>query len=208
MTIPEWPHAVWQWLIRHEIISGFLVTMLGVSAAFWLTGLGEQKALHSATRQRLHIVVLESQYNGAIAKKAMDACANPSAAIIVEKPDTALTAAALEDANILAFLPHHKVSVLWTYVSAVATLNEAIEVHQSVLESANYRPPPVEADTRRNVRSNAASVLANAIVVREELNAYFDERTYDHAAMQRIENRLKYLKEEALSGKVSLSKEE
>jgi len=90
LILATWPSIAWQWLIRHEIVSGFFVTMLGVWAAFWLTRLGERKALDGATRQRLHIVVLESQYNGTIAKRAMDACVNPSAVIILAKPDTAL----------------------------------------------------------------------------------------------------------------------
>jgi hypothetical protein len=197
------------WTSRHEIVPGFLVTMAGVYAAFWLTGLGEHRALDNATRQRLHLVVLESQYNGTTAKQIVDAYADSAAmSVSVDRPNAAVAAAALGDANILGFLPLHKVSTLQSYAAAVATLNQALQVHQRVLESAGYRPTPAEVSIRENVRSNAASVLAMAIVLREQLGPYFDETAYDHEAMRRIEDRVRYIKAKALAGEVHLSKEE
>lgn len=181
--------------------------MLGVWAAFWLTGLSEQKAQDIATKQRLHLVVLESQYNGVIAKEIMDNCAN-FGTVTIYRLDATLATAALDDTNIIAFLPHHKASMLRSYVNAVATLNEAIHAHQTTLESTGYRQTPTEVSIRENLRSNAAAVIANIIVLREELSPYFDKTSYDHGAMRRAENRIKYLKAKALRGEVHLSKDE
>jgi hypothetical protein len=204
-SIFRWHRIVWQWANKHDIISGFFVTMLGVWAAFWLTGLGEQRSLDSRTKQRLHIVVLESQYNGTTAKKIMDACAD--SVIILERPDAAATLAALDDANILTFLPHHKVSLLRSYANAITVLNEALRAYQTALENAEYRQTPAEARIRENVRSNAAAMLANVVVLQEELDPYFDKTTYDHEVMQRLEERVKYIKAKVLRGEVPLSKE-
>ena len=205
----KWPYTVWQWANKHAILSALFVTAVGVLIAFLLAGWGGRKALNRATEQRLHLVVLEVQYNGTIAKEVVDGSANSSAATVrTERPHTPAAAAALQDSNILASLPYHKVSLLRSYIDAVATLNEALEVHQRVLEVAGYVPTPAEATIRQQVRSEAAAVLAMAVVVREELDSYFDPRTYDHEAMRRIEDRVKLIKGKALIGQVSLSKEE
>ena len=151
------PSTVWKWLDKHSVIPGFFVTMLGVWAAFGLAGLSEQHALDSATKQRLHLVFLESQYNGGIAHQIIDDCANGY--VRTDKPHTALAAAALGDANILAFLPHYKVSLLRSYVNAVATLNEALRVHESVLHAARYQPTPEAAGIRDSLGGKRPACL-------------------------------------------------
>ena len=136
MTVLNWPQIIWRWLNK----AGFFVTMLGVLAAFWLTGIGEQKALDKVTKQRLHIAVLESQYNGTIAKRIIDDCANTSGLnFSIDRLDSTAATAAFEDTNVLLFLPHYKVSLLRSYANAIATLNQALQVHQSVIERLTMR---------------------------------------------------------------------
>jgi hypothetical protein len=196
-----------QWLTKHGLLSGFVATMLGVLAAFWLRGCGEQRALDSATKQRLHIAVLESQYNGTDAVEIMRACES-SGNISIRRPDTVAAAAAFGDANILAVLPKHEVSMLRAYINAVATLNEALQLHRTLVASAGGGPTLADGPIRENLRSNAAAVAANAHVLQEKLSPYFDEADYDHEQMQRIEDHIKHVKEEVLRNNVPLSKEE
>jgi hypothetical protein len=120
---------------------------------------------------------------------------------------TAATAA-FEDPNTLSFLPHHKTSLLRSYINAVATLNEALRVHESVIQQAAYGSTPVELSIRANVRSNAASVVAMSKVLQEQLEPYFDSSSYDHEEIRQIEDRVRYIKSKALKGEVRFSKEE
>jgi len=197
----------WKCLSKLQIILGFVATMLGVLAAFWLRGCGEQNALDIATRQRLHIAVLESQYNGTDAVEIMRDCAS-SGTVSIRRLDTVAAAAAFGDANILRVLPKHEVSMLRAYINAVATLNEALQLHRNAFVRAASGPTPAEVPIRENLRWNAAAVFANADVLRDRLSLYFDETSYDHEEMQRIEDRIKHVTAEALKGNVSLSKEE
>ena len=209
MTVLKWLRVVWQWLNSHHIISGFFVTMLGVWAAFWLAGVGEQNALNSATEQRLHMAVVECQYNRPIAQEIIGQYANSTTVRIqTDRPHTSMAAAALEDANIFTVLPRHKVSMFRRYVNDVANLNEGLDAYRSTLEITGYRRTSVEGGIRKNVRSNAAAVLAMAIVLEEELDSYFDETDYDREDKQRIEKRLKCLSENALKDKTSPPTEE
>ncbi|HET6455082.1 MAG TPA: hypothetical protein VFI02_11815 [Armatimonadota bacterium] len=198
----------WGWLTKQALISGFLVTMLGVYAAFWLTGLGEQGGLDCTTKQRLHLAVLESQYNGTIAMRIVADLADTSSVIMnIDRLDSSAATAAFEDANALSFLPNHKVSLLRSYANAIATLNRSLETHQDVLQSSDYARSSTEGSVRQNVRSNAASVIAMAVVLQEEMKEYFDDNAYDHQEIERLEARVKNIKAKALRGEVTLSKE-
>lgn len=52
----------WYWLKdnKYQVIVNSVVTVLAVFFAFWLTGWGERKTLDTATKQKLHAVVLGS----------------------------------------------------------------------------------------------------------------------------------------------------
>ena len=209
MTILRLRTNLWRWPNKKEVISGFFVTMLGVWAAFWMAGLGESCARDRNTEQRLHLAVLESQYNGTLAKEILDNYTKQEIVnIAVKRLDFSSARAAFEDSNVLSFLPHYKVSLLRSYIEAIATLNQALEMHQGILERTEYKRTAVEEEIRKNVRSNAASVLAMAFVLAEELEEHFDEDLYSHQEMRSIEDRVKYVKDKALEGHVSLSDEE
>ncbi len=207
LTVLKWPQVVGRWLIKQGLLSGFVATMLGVLAAFWLTGQGEQRALDNATRQRLHIVVLECQYNLTNAVEITRHVASPGT-VSVRRLDTVAAAAAFGDANILAVLPKHEVSMLRAYINAVATLNEALQLHRSLVAGGGRGLALADDLVRENLRPNAAAVAANAHVLQEKLSPYFDEADYDHEEMKRIEARLEHVKAGVLKGNFRLSKEE
>ena len=209
-TVSPFLPEYWSWLKEHkyEVISGFIVAVAAVYIAFWLAGWGEQKALNRATKQRLCLAYLEAQYNLTDAKEILDGYADPNSfGINLNRPISLAVVVALEDTNILAFLPLHKVSLLMSYVNSISTLNQSLQVRQGVLESQNYRRTIQEKQARQNVHKNAAAVLAGTQVLKEELKEYFDETFFDQKEADRIENRIKYIKGKALKGKVSLSKE-
>ena len=206
------------WLYKHKyevisgflvaVVSGFLVTMLGVWAAFELAAHGQKKALDRATKQMLHLVVLEAQYNGTDANEILGTYADAnSLGINLNRPNSFVAAAAFQDSNILSILPLHKLSLLRSYVNSISTLNKSLQVHKAVLESQGYKMSPQEKDARQNVHENAAAVWAIAFVLLEELKGHFDASLYDRKEAKRIEGRIKYIKRKALENEVSLSKE-
>ena len=202
------PHSEYRsWLKEHkyEVISGFFVAVAVVYIAFWLTGRGERNALYRATQQRLHLVVLEAQYNGTDAKEILDNYADANSfGINLNRPKCFAAVAALQDTNILLILPLHKVSLLRSYVNSISTLNQSLQVHQEILESQNYKNVK---QARQNVHENAAAVFAMCQVLQEELRGHFDESLYDQKEAKRIERRIKHIKRKPLKGEVSLSKE-
>lgn len=206
LFLPEY----WSWIKEHkyEVISGFIVAVSAVYIAFWLAWWGEQRGLRRTTKQKLHLVYLEAQYNITDAKGILDGYGDPNSfGINLNRPNSMAASVALEDANILAFLPLHKVSLLRSYANAISTLNQSLQVHQGVLESLNYNDGIQEKQARQIVSKNAAAVCAGAHVLQEELKEYVDETFFDQGEAERIENRIKSIKRKALKGEVSLSKE-
>ena len=204
MALFKFVRKLWRWLNKHELVSGFFVIMLGVWAAFLLAGLGEQIALDRATEQRLHLVVLEAQYNCRIAKEIFRDYAEPpdpnTIRINIKRPNSIVVTTAFQETNLLAFLPLHKVSFLRSYVNIISTLNQSLQVHQGVLESQGYKKSIQEKQARRNVRDNAAAVYANVYVLQEELKEHFDPRFFDRKEAKRIEDRVRCIKEKVLKG--------
>lgn len=199
----------WHWLNKHEVISGFVVTILGVWAAFELAGWGEQNTLDRATQNRLHLVVIEAQYNGTAAKDILDSYADANnLRINLSRLDSASTLAAFQDSNVFQFLPTHKVSLLRTYVNNISSLNQSLLVHQGVLETQNYRRTTQEKEAREKVRENAAAAFSMSQVLLEELKEYDVDVLFDRKEADRIENRSKLIKDLALKGQVSLSRED
>ena len=205
----------WCFLKKPEVISGLFVNMVAVfvavSFAFWLDRYAEQKTLNRATEQRLHLAALETQYNGELAKEIVDIYAKTNIPnIYINRPDSTAATTAFQDSNVLLFLPIYKVSLLKSYIKAIATLNQAMEIHQRLLESAGYKQTSTQNNIiriRQNVRSNAASVLAVAFVLQEELNELPKKTLYDHDKIKEMGERVKLIKAKALKGEVSLSKE-
>lgn len=193
--------------VSRSLISGFLATMLGVFVAFWLAGLGEQRALDTATKQRLHLAYLESGYNAVIAKDILDEYAEKNdVKIAVKRLGSTAASAAFQDANVLSLLPNLKVSLLRSYVDAIGDLNQSLEIHRGIVEHFGYKQTVPETISRQDVRSKAAAVFGYVVVLQEELKEYFDKELYDDDEKSAIEKRLKDAAAKALRGEASLSK--
>ena len=203
-------NSCWCWLKKH--FSEFIVTMCGVWAAFYLAGWGEQKALDKATQQRLHLVVLEARYNCDTAKKIcrdyVEAVDPNIIRVRAERPNTTAATAAFQDANVLSFVPLHKISFLRGYLHDIETLNQILQIHQGVLESQGYKASQQEKNVRQKVHENAATVFATAHVLQEELAKYFHEKSYDLEEIKGIRDRVNCIKEEVLKGEFPPSKED
>lgn len=196
------------WLIKHEVIPGFIVTMLGVWAAFWLTGLGEQYALNKTTRQRLNFVFLESEHNAVVVSAILNDFAEADVASInIGRLDSSATTAAFQDANILSFLSLERVSFLRTYINSIRTLNQAMQTYQRVFASEGYRTTSRVEKMRQLVHSNAAVVAADGAIIQQELEEHLDESAFDKEKLKNMGDRRKQYKESALKGKFSVSYE-
>lgn len=201
MVVNKIIYWVWRWLRKH--MSGIIVTMVGVFAAFWFTGLGEQSALDRTTRQKLHLVVLEAKYNSRITKQFLHdyaEAADPNVIRInVKRPNTIAATAAFRDANILALVPLHKVSLLRGYMNEIDTLNRSLQIHQSVLESQGYKASQQEKIARQKVCDDAANVFGITFVLQEELKEYFDKKAYDTEKIKKFQERMKLIREKTLT---------
>ena len=196
------------WLSKHkfEVLSGFLVAVAAVYIAFYLAAWSEQKIIDKTTQNRLKLAYMENLYNGIAAKEILDTYADAnSLGINVNRPNSIAALAVFQDSNVLQFLPIHKVSLLISYVDSVNTLNQSLLVHLRILETQKYRMTTQEKEARQNVYKNAAAMFAMSFVLREELKEFYDEQSPDWENIKRIENRIKFVKEKALKGEVTLS---
>ncbi len=215
VTTPKSRDSIcWPWLQEHKyevmsgflvtMLAGFLVTMLGVFAAFKLEGRGKQEALNKATQQRLHLVLLEAQYNSRDVNEILDNYADAnSCSINLNRPSSTIATITLQDTNILLILPLHKISLLRSYVNSISILNQSLQVHLMVLESQGLKQgfnikTPLEKRTRQIVHENAAATHAICQVLKEELKGHFDTCFYDKEEAERLEERIKLIKRKAL----------
>jgi len=209
MSTFKFVYRLWQqlnrWSKKHEIIPGFLVTMLGVLAAFWLAGIGEQWGRDRTTAQRLHLAILEAKYNNGTVQEILSIYADVSDSndsnlkIDVRRLDSTAAIAAFQDTNILSFLPFHKVSLLRGYLNDINTLNQTLQTYQSVLESRGYQKTLQEKALRQTGYENAAAVSAAIIVLQEQLKEYFDEKSYNLEEIKKIQDRMESIKSEILN---------
>jgi len=178
-----------------SVLASAIGSILGVMLYFWFAGIVEQNALDRATKQRLYLAYVEAEYNIKYAKYIYNDYAKGNDAnslnINVRRLSSAATEAAFGDANILSFIPLHRVSLLKGYMNDIATLHQALQLHQGVLESQGFKAgTPQEKNARRHVRTIAADVNDIASVLRDELKEYFDEKDYNPEKFNEIRNRL------------------
>jgi hypothetical protein len=196
----------WSWLKEHKynVITGFFVAVAAVWIAFGLAGIGEQWAQDRATKQRLHLARLESVYNGIDAKSIcrdyVESADPNTIRINVKRLNPVAATVAFQDANILSFLPGHKVTLLRGYLDDIDTLNQALQIHQGLLESQGYKTSQQEKEVRQEVRKIAAGVYGMALVFYEELTEYRDPELFDLEEIESLQNRARCIKERCLEG--------
>ena len=180
------------------------MTVVAIFIAFWLAGWGERKTLDTATEQKLHLVALEAVYNSGKAKEIFVDYAklsDPNKFLInIKRLDSVAATEAFQDENVLALLSSNKVSLLKSYMDRISDLNRVQQIHQGILESKGYNPSKTENNFRQDVCNTAANAYAEAIVLQEELDKYFDRTLYYHEETKRIEERIKTIQEKALNG--------
>jgi hypothetical protein len=184
-----------------------LATMLGVLAALYLANLQQQQHLNSITAQRLHLVVLESQYNSSTVKEIFEVFSKGTPdTIMIRQTDTSMAVAALNDQNIVSFLPPYKLSLLVNYIASLRKLDHALTLHNDYLLGMAINPQNKEA-LSGNIRANAASAATMCYVLQNELETYFDEKIYDREKIQSLQQEIEKTEREILSGETQLRTE-
>lgn len=79
-------------------------------------------------------------------------------------------------------------------------MNRVLQIHQGILESKGYKMSETEEGFRPEICRKAAEAYAEAIVLQEELDKYFDRSGYYRKDKKRIEERITAIKEKALKG--------
>lgn len=185
-------------------------TLVGVLWAFTVAEIAQQADQDKTTEQRLHLALLEAQYNGTTALDIVDSFTESATTVklTIERPNSLSAIIAFQDSNILSVLEPYQASLLKSYIYSIANLNEVLNAHQTLLENSNYTSTPLEPNLRKSVRNNAAATFAMTFVLQEELLKYFNEESYVHERIAELEERVKVLKKKALSGEIAHSKKE
>ena len=200
--------SVVDFLISKDFIVSFTATMLGVLVAFWLNGIWHQHIRNDITRHRIHLLILETQYNGTIALDALNSYSAPNQDILyIKRADTTAARLAFEDDNVFVFLQPEKVSLLKSYIESIETLNHSLKIYEASLSWDHLKKERHKNEMLDNVRNNCGAAVAICIVLRESLDKYFDPQLYDHELVRNQEKRLKEIKGKALKGEVKTSKD-
>jgi hypothetical protein len=158
-AVKNWLSKFLEWARKPEQKSNFVVTIVGVLVAFVLASFARGCVLDRSTKQSLHLVYLEAQYNIGNTKeflrdyrKRSDHSEAEFTKINVKRLQSIAAVGVSQDENLVRFLPHYKLSLLMAYLETVTALNQALQSHQAVLESKGFQPSPQEKDVREKVR--------------------------------------------------------
>ncbi len=139
VNILKWPATTLAWLNKQNAVSGFFVTMLGVWAAFWVTGLSDRRVDNEATSQRLQLVHFEAEQNAILAQDIFRIEVSTNRAdIILKRPQSSAVRSALADNNLPTFLPHAKLSMLFTYLDSIDALRTTLDIHSAHLVNVAF----------------------------------------------------------------------
>ena len=205
------------WVAKNAFAIELVATTLGVLAAFYLANLQQQQHLNSITAQRLHLVVLESRYNSSAIKKAFEEFSKgTSNTIMIKQIDTPLAIAAINDPNIVSFLPTYKLVLLASYIDSQKKLDHALTLHNDYLlgllgsEESSKNQEAISKTLEafsENIRENAATAASTCYYLQNELEAYFDKETYDHERVQSQKLEIEKTKKGILSGELQITTE-
>lgn len=194
------------WVAKNAFAIELVATMLGVLAALYLANLQQQQHLNSITAQRLHLVVLESQYNSSTVKEIFEVFSKDTPnTIMLKQTDTSMAIAAINDQNIVSFLPLHKVTLLVSYIYSQETLNHSLKLYNDYLLLGTEVTSKNKEAFSENVRGNAASAAIMCAVLQSELEMYFDKKLYDHERIQSLEQEIAETKRGILSGEIQIT---
>ncbi len=198
---------LWRFISNRDFLISFVATMLGVLVAFWLNDFWHQNYQDKITKHRLHLVVLESQYNGSIAHEVLKVYSNiNSMCFSIKRVDSTAARIAFEDGNLFKLLPFHKVSLIKSYIESMDTLNQSLDTYSDYLFSVHFKRDSQNDEFVSTVRNNCAAAIAISIVLRRSLNSYFNSDEYQHDKLLKMEKQIKEVSQKALRGEVKPSK--
>ena len=208
MAICRLVRRLWDWIRMPDFRTAFIATMLGVLAAFALNSCWHQHCLNEDTKERLHLVYLESQYNVTVCQNSLRSLSKPTVdTVFIKRPQTSAISLALQDDNLQSVLPPHKISLLMSYLEAIAVLQLSLDTHKQYVIGTRTSELSSENDIIKTARSNAAATIAMCHIVQKQFGQYFNKKLYDRKKMRELEEEVKRIKEKALLGKTHLSRE-
>jgi len=177
----------------------FLATILGVFIAFLINDYRHQVILDRITEEKLHLVYLEMKYNSTLVNSVLKEYSRPVInEIFIRRTDYTLAISALNDNNIVSYLPKYKLSLLLNYVESLRTVNLFLEEHKEFSFSTNTKSFKSSNDMIQAIKSNAASAIASCQIVHREFDKYFDKDSYDQKKLNEIQQEIIELKEQHL----------
>lgn len=158
--------------------------------------------------QKLHRVFLESMYNITISQHALDTFSTEKVdSVFMERPTFAMALLALQDDNVLSFLPAYKVSLLMMYVNSIDLLNHTLDLHKEFALNTDLHNQISLYKDVQFIRTNAAAAVVDCRVLQKEFREYFDKEIYDRSKIQTLSEERNAIMEKVLQGKTSFSSE-
>lgn len=172
-----------------------IATVLGVLIAFILNDYWHQVNLNKVTEEKLHLVYLEMQYNSTLVKAVLEEYSHPVITeIFIRRADYSLAISALNDYNIVSFLPNYKLSLLLNYIESLRTVNLFLDEHKDFSFSTQTKSFKSSNDMMEAIKSNAASAIASCNVIHREFEKYFDKDSYNHRKLTELQEEIIKLK--------------
>lgn len=179
---------------KSDFVKPFTATLLGVLIAFILNDYRQSFYSDKITKERLHILYLEMQYNSELINEALKAYSIPVITeIFIRRPSYPSALLAVNVSNIVSFLPRHKLSLLLNYIESMRTLTLSLDMHKEFSFLTNTKSFNYNNDLMVAIRSNAGSALASCYLVKRELEEYFDKNSYDDKKLDSLRNEMQKL---------------
>lgn len=165
----------------------------------------EQKSI---SLQKLQRVFLESVYNIKISQHALHTYSKAKVDnVFMQRPTFAMALLALQDDNVLSFLPAYKVSLLMEYINAIDLLNHTLDLHKEFALNPDLHNEISLYKDVQFIRTNAAAAVTNCLVLQREFSEYSKKENYDRSKIQTLNEERKAIMEKVLRGKTSFSSE-
>jgi hypothetical protein len=166
---------------------GVIVTLMAVGYAFRL----DQQAVDTATTERLHLAVFESEGNREVVTnifKDFQDFSNDTElySIRIKRPDTSMAALALSDPNTTELLSPYKFSLLVLYTETHVELNHALDLYHEYTLAGSLQTSKNEGVFSRNQQEFSETIIGKAALaaitcdyLEDLLPAYSDQYPYD-----------------------------
>lgn len=166
------------------------------------------KEQQSISLQKLQRVYLESVYNIKIAQHALHTYSMAKVDnLFIQRPTFAMARLALQDDNVLSFIPAYKISLLMEYINAIELLNHTLDFHKELALNPDLHKEISSYKDVQFIRTNAAAAVVNCLILQREFSEYSKKENYDRSKIQILNEERKEIMEKVLQGKTSFSSE-